>query len=473
MNCSVGGRFLIAAILAFVSLSGCRKPVSETDASPADAPPASEGAKESASVPVQPQAFEVGAEELLAARLPESEASEGWIRLFDGHTLFGWEIAGQANWRVEDQTIVVDDGDACLLCTSVPWKNYELVLEFNADEGTNSGVFLRTPLDPLDPALDCYEVNIAPVDNPFPTGGVVKRKKASEIQESPGTWQTMRMVLDGRDLKVSVDGKELCSFEDPLDLPAGRIGLQHNSGKIAFRNIRLRPLGLETLLDADLTQWTKYPEMPGEFSVTDEGWLHVQGGRTQLESKQSYGDFVLLAEYKMPDAAMNSGIFFRCIPGDEMMGYECQLSNEMKDGNPLAPADCGTGGIFRRQDARIVAGEAEQWATVLLVADGPKIASWVNGVQVSDWWDDREPHENPRKGLRVEPGTFMIHGHDPGTDAYLKQIQVASAMTSQPRDSEPDTDDKGTSTDSDGPVTETSDTSASEQSSDSDTKSGE
>lgn len=244
----------------------------------------------------------------------------------------------------------------------------------------------------------------------------------------------MKMHLEGNRLQVTVDDKLVNDYTDPIGLSAGRIGLQHNSGRVAFRNIRLRPLGLKSLLDKELSQWTRYPEMPGEFTSTDEGWLHVKGGRSQLESKETYDDFVLLAEYKLPTAEMNSGIFFRCIPGDEMMGYECQLSNETKDGNRLSPADCGTGGIFRRQDARLVAGEVDQWTTVVLVAHGPKMAAWVGGVQVSDWYDDRPPHENPRKGLRVDPGTIMIQGHDPGTDALLKQISI-SVIAGQPEPS--------------------------------------
>ncbi|MCG8649632.1 MAG: DUF1080 domain-containing protein [Pirellulales bacterium] len=376
---------------------------------------------------IKPASYEFSADDLLGMRLAGEEASQGWLRLFDGHTLFGWEITGQANWRVEQGTIVVDRGQPCLLCTSMPWQDYELELEFHAGPGTNSGVFLRTPLQPEDPATDCYEVNIAPDENAYPTGGVVKRQKADpQDPQSYDKWRTMKIRLDGRQLDVTVDGVQVCRYVDQGDLMAGRIGLQHNSGPVAFRNIRVRPLGLETLLDVELSQWKKYPDMPGEFSVTEEGWLHVQGGRNQLETKESsYDDFVLLAEYKLPREDMNSGIFFRCIPGDEMMGYECQLSNEMKDGKPLVPADCGTGGIFRRQDARLIAGEAGQWATVVLVARGTKMAAWVNGIQVSDWEDDRPPHENPRKGRRTEAGTIMIQGHDPGTDALLRQISIA------------------------------------------------
>ena len=420
---------LVAASVLSFGMVGCKPPESISATASKSTKVEPPEAEDLAEEPVQvvPQSYEASADALLAARLPEDEASEGWIRLFDGHTLFGWEIAGAANWRIEDGSIVVDGGEQCLLCTSLPWQDFELTLDFKAGEETNSGIFLRTPLDPEDPAIDCYEVNIAPDDNPFPTASVVKRKKVQD-SESPqpfDQWRTMTMNLQGNQLRVSVDGTLLCDYTDPLGLSEGRIGLQHNSGRVEFKNIRLRPLGLTSLIDEELSMWTKYPEMPGEFTTTDEGWMHVKGGRTQLESKDSYDNFVLLAEYKLPTAEMNSGIFFRCIPGDEMMGYECQLSNEMKDGNPVAPADCGTGGIFRRQDARIVAGEVDKWATVVLVAHNEMIAAWVNGVQVSNWFDDRSAHENPRKGLRLEPGTIMIQGHDPGTDAMLKQLSIA------------------------------------------------
>ena len=422
--------FLFVAVLATAPMTGCKK----SSTSESSTPQSSEAAatpSDSATVPESVEfshpTFESSAEELLGARLSEDEAADGWIRLFDGHTLFGWEITGKANWRVEDGTIVVDDGEKCLLCTSMSWDNFELTFEFNADKETNSGVFVRTPLQPSDVATECYEINIAPDDNPFPTASIVKREKVSDDapDQTFNKWRRMTIRVENQDVKISLGDKVVCEYSDPQRIDADHIGLQHNSGRVAFRDIRLKPLGLKSMLDKDLSQWTKYPKMPGEFTTTDDGSLQVKGGRTQLETKESYDDFVLLAQYKMADEKMNSGIFFRCIPGDEMMGYECQVSNECKDGNRLAAADCGTGGIFRRQDARVVAGEPDKWATVLLTACGPKIAAWVNGVQVSNWQDDRKPHENPRKGLRLDAGTIMIQGHDPGTDALFKQLSIA------------------------------------------------
>ena len=402
-----------------VLLSGCN---SRTDSGTATKPAESANSE---TIEISHLSHEATGEELLAARLDSEAASDGWIRLFDGHTLFGWEITGKANWRVEDGTITVDKGEPCLLCTSMAWDDFEMSFEFNADEKSNSGVFVRTPLQPEDVALECYEINIAPDDNPFPTAGIVKRVKAKDApKQTFGQWRRMTIKVVGQDVTVSLGEKVVCEYSDPVRLTANHIGLQHNKGRIAFRNIRLKPLGLKTLLDEDLAQWTKYPKMPGEFTATEDGSLQVKGGRTQLETKESYDDFVMLAQYKMADEKMNSGIFFRCIPGDEMMGYECQVSNQRNDGNPLSPADVGTGGIFKRQDARFVAGDPGEWATVLLTTRGPKIAAWVNGVQVSNWQDDRKKHENPRKGSRLEAGTIMIQGHDPGTDAVFKQLKI-------------------------------------------------
>ncbi len=379
-----------------------------------------------------PPTFEAAAEDLLAMRLPGEETSHGWVRLFDGYTLFGWEIASAANWRVEDQSIVVDAGEQSLLCTSVAWADYELRLEFKADEKTNSGLFLRTPLEPVDPAIDCYEVNIAPTDNLFPSGSVVRRAKVKNGQ--PGSesaplaadqWHLYEMTMLGNELTLRIDGQETCKYSDPKPLAPGRIGLQHNSGKVAFRNIKIRPLGLQPLLDKQLSQWTSYPDKPGEFVVTDEGDLHVTGGRGQLESKSSYADFVALIEAKTQSDNLNSGVFFRCLPGSDMDGYECQINHGIVTGNPLQPVDCGTGGIFRRQDARLVAATDQEWFSILLVADKLQVAAWVNGLQVTDWRDTRQTAENPRDGSRLGAGTMMLQAHDPTTDILFRKLDIA------------------------------------------------
>jgi hypothetical protein len=115
-----------------------------------------------------------------------------------------------------------------------------------------------------------------------------------------------------------------------------------------------------------------------------------------------------------------------------MDGYECQINHSIKNDNPLDPADCGTGGIFRRQNARIVAAEDQEWFSMLLVVDGLQMAAWVNGLQVTDWRDTREPHPNPRTGSRVDAGTLMIQAHDPTTDILFRNVSAGELLPAAP-----------------------------------------
>ena len=107
-----------------------------------------------------------------------------------------------------------------------------------------------------------------------------------------------------------------------------------------------------------------------------------------------------------------------------MMGYECQIQNGFKNGDRSQPEDCGTGGFFRRKNARRIIADDQEWFAMTLVADGRHMAAWVNGIQVSDWTDSRKAHPNPRKGLRLQPGTLMIQGHDPTTDIDFRAFRI-------------------------------------------------
>ena len=97
--------------------------------------------------------------------------------------------------------------------------------------------------------------------------------------------------------------------------------------------------------------------------MTAEGWLHVEERPRAIGDGGRYGDFVLQLECLTHAPDLNSGVFFRCLPGQEMNGYESQIHNGFKDGDRSQPADCGTGGIFRRRNARRVAADDSAWFT--------------------------------------------------------------------------------------------------------------
>jgi len=360
--------------------------------------------------------------------LSAEELAEGWISLFDGRTLFGWQAQSKADWQVKEGAIFVSSGERGLLCTSVEFDNYVLKADFRAAKDANSGIFLRTaPVVGMnDITTKCYELNIAPPDNPFPTGSFVGRQKAKAVPEKAGEWQSFEVTLDGGQASVKLNGEEVLSYSDPKPVGRGYIGLQLNSGQVEFKNIKLKPLSLASLFNGkDLTGWKNHPESKSTFSVTKAGEIHVTStGRGALESEKKFGDFVLQMEAISHAPELNSGIFIRSIPGEFANGYESQIHNGIKDGDRAQPKDFGTGGIYRRVPARLVVPNDREWFYKTIVADGPHISVWINGYQVTDWTDTRKPDKNPRNGLRTEAGTLQLQGHDPTTDLSFRNLKA-------------------------------------------------
>jgi hypothetical protein len=159
----------------------------------------------------------------------------------------------------------------------------------------------------------------------------------------------------------------------------------------------------------------------------------------QLESDATYGDFTMQFDTRVDGDGLNSGIFFRCIPREYMNGYECQISNKIEGGDPTKPTDFGTGAIYRRIPARRVNARDHEWFTTTIVATGPHMAVWVNGLQVTDWTDPRPPHDNPRNGLRTAAGTISLQGHDPTTDIRFRNMRIGELPGNTNHDGTKDT----------------------------------
>lgn len=397
--------------------------------------------------------------------LNDAEIAEGWISLFDGHSLFGWESnSSEVNWSVAERTITADAGPKGLLLTYTPFADYQFRCEYRMAAGGNSGVFLRTLREPKDVTKDCYEVNIVD-EHPegYLTGALVGLQKTAEPIKGSGEWHTLLLAANGTKITIAIDGNLVCIYDDtrPEARRSGLIGLQKNAGKIEFKNIALQPLNQKPLFNGtDLTSWRTVPGSKGEFTV-EEGTIHVKGGEGFIESVSQHKDFVLQTQTRTNAEAVNTGIFFRAAAGTEKAksnGYEMQVDNSYKslfeenkawdekhgidypypNGSALdyvirgaqlrhvgPPTNAGTGAIFRRINARRIVASDNQWASVTLIASGPRFSTYVHGYAVVHWEDTRQPDPNPRKGLRLDAGHFSLQGHDPGTDASFKAITVS------------------------------------------------
>ena len=377
----------------------------------------------------------VQAEEAKPNTLTPEEVSSGWLLLFDGESLFGWAPRGDAQWEVADGAIRHNPGTGGgMLSTTTEFADYQLHVEFWIDAQANSGVFLRCPTSGEISSSNAYEVNIFDAHAKWPTGSLSGIARPEKPVKTVGQWNTFELTVRGGYFVVELNGNLAVEANDGR-FARGTIALQQLDGKgeVRFRNLKLRPLGSKSLFNGkDLTGWTVIPGHKSVFSATPEGWLNVKDGNGDLQSDAEYGDFVFQLDILSNGTHLNSGVFFRALKGQFWSGYEAQIRNQWEGDDRAKPVDYGTGGIYNRQRARRVISSDREWFTMTISAQGPHLATWVNGVQVTDFTDTRPPNENARQGYRAKAGVVSLQGHDPTTDLSFRNLQIAELPPPRP-----------------------------------------
>ena len=166
----------------------------------------------------------------------------GWTTLFDGSSLNGWNVLGDANWELADDAVGADSGRGFLV-TEDSYTDFELTLEFWVDELANSGIFIRCADSQSVRDTNAYEVNIydTRADQTYRTGGIVHIAAPTSVINSGGQWNTYEIVARGPRLTVTLNGTQTVAVED-TQFADGPIALQYGAGIVKFRNVRIRPL---------------------------------------------------------------------------------------------------------------------------------------------------------------------------------------------------------------------------------------
>lgn len=361
-----------------------------------------------------------------ANTLSREEASRGWILLFDGATSFGWQPRGEARWVVSGNTVSPIPGSGKgFLCTNTEFANFRLKADFWVDGTANSGVFLRCPPTGEITSKNAYEVNIYDRHDQWPTGSINDVARTTSRPATVGRWNSYEITADGAHLVVRLNGQTVLNTTNSR-AARGAIGLQYNGeGEVKFRNIVLQPLGLKSIFNGkDLSGWKVLPDHKSVYTVTPEGYLNVKNGNGDLQSDGKYGDFIFQLDVISNGDHLNSGIFFRAEAGQFWSGYESQIRNQWQGDDRTKPVDYGTGAIYNRQPARRVIPSDREWFSKTIIAHGKHMAVWVNGIQVSDFTDNRPPNASGRQGYRAAPGVISIQGHDPTTDLSFRKLRI-------------------------------------------------
>jgi hypothetical protein len=199
-----------------------------------------------------------------------SRADGGWIPLFNGKDLTGWKQVGKGTHFVEDGLIASKGGMGLLYCTRGKFEHCTIRVVFKMQKfNSNSGVFIRIPIEPREewmPVYYGYEVQIdnhpetSNEDDYHITGTLYSLTKPLAKPGKPGPeWNTMEITLDGPHTLVYVNGVKVTDYHEGDPVPerkfdfepfhgprplSGYIGLQNHSDEdiVYFREVSYKPL---------------------------------------------------------------------------------------------------------------------------------------------------------------------------------------------------------------------------------------
>jgi hypothetical protein len=170
----------------------------------------------------------------------------GWVTLFDGKSLDGWDQVGESNWHVEDGAVVADKmagKEAGYLVSKNSYKNFVVRVEFWPSDNANSGIYFRC----LDPKKitdrTCYEANIFDQrpDPSYGTGAITRYVEVDPMPKAAGKWNTYEVTAKGRDITVVLNGQTTAKLRNGM-FDEGPIALQHGAGAIKIRKVEIKPL---------------------------------------------------------------------------------------------------------------------------------------------------------------------------------------------------------------------------------------
>ena len=280
--------------------------------------------------------------------LSSIRADEGFQPLFNGKDLSGWVPVNVApeTFTVRDGMIVSTGKPTGVMRTDRQYENFVIELEWrHLQPGGNAGLFVWSDALPAVgvPFTRSFEVQILDghegpnytshgdvfgiwgatmkPDRPHPAGWMRCLPSEKRARPSP-EWNHYRVSCQNGVLKLAVNGKEVSGASQCVPRK-GYICLESEGSECHFRNIRIQELastnaapnetatldeGFTSLYSGlDLRGWRSDPGHAGHWRARDS-ILDYDGQSTakdkDLWTEKDYGDFVLIADWRLPGKPM-------------------------------------------------------------------------------------------------------------------------------------------------------------------------
>lgn len=172
-----------------------------------------------------------------------AQNTDGFVDLIDGVSLNGWNIVGNANWTIGNG-LIQSDKPSGFLVSQKRYQNFVIKAEFWAESNTNSGIFIRCQDPNKITASNAYEVNIWDTrpEQAYATGAIVDVAKVDPVPKAGGRWNSMEIVANGSDFKVTLNGVVTVANGQDSKFSEGPIALQSAGGVIKFRKLQIKPI---------------------------------------------------------------------------------------------------------------------------------------------------------------------------------------------------------------------------------------
>jgi hypothetical protein len=182
----------------------------------------------------------------------------GWVDLFNGEDLTGWQTTG--NWIVKDGVITLHPREGekgwkrydAYLTTDRKYSDFVLEVDFKFEPSGNSGVFLRVG-DLQDHVTSGFEIQILDTHNlerpgNHDCGGIIRTTAPFTNAVKPaGKWNRYQIVLKDTTLVVFLNGELIQALDlsrsAMKDRPLqGYISFQDEAKVVSYKNIRIKEL---------------------------------------------------------------------------------------------------------------------------------------------------------------------------------------------------------------------------------------
>jgi hypothetical protein len=204
---------------------------------------------------------------LLAACSASPPPEPEWVPLFDGQSLEGWKASeNTGSFRAEDGAITCDGPRSHLFYVGpvegADFRDFELEAEVLARSGANSGIYFHTAFQEEGWPDQGFEVQVNNSQQEHDgylemkkTGSLYGYRNVYKAMGPDDQWFRMRTRVEGRRVRVWVDGTLVVDYREPDELPAswdetfrrlghGTFALQCHDpqSRVSFRNVRVRTL---------------------------------------------------------------------------------------------------------------------------------------------------------------------------------------------------------------------------------------